>query len=386
MTPDLDLFAGPGGWDTGTAPLGVRPLGVEWDQHAVATARAAGHHRLDAGPTADVAALDPLEVIQDYGIRPGSVRGKIASPPCQGFTMAGLGKGRADSEHLLKALRMVADLQDLTAALAYLHQHMTDDRSLLVLEPLRWALTLRPQWVAWEQVPAVQPIWDACAVILRAHGYTVDTGKVQAEQYGVPQTRRRAILVARDDSLSRLAGPARLPVPTHTRYVKGKPRQADGLLPWVSMADALRAADLPIPGEAVRSNYGTGGDPRNRGQRTVDEPAATVTSKVDRNLWQPTPAVPGDTSWTENRPSPTIVGSFAPDVVAAPGYRKAGDGPRQSQPGSVRVTVQEAGVLQSFPADYPWQGSRSAQYRQAGDAVPPLLAEAIIREVAGPTL
>ncbi len=35
----------------------------------------------------------------------------------------------------------------------------------------------------------------------------------------------------------------------------------------------------------MRSNYGTGGDPQNRGERTIDEPAATVTTKVGRNKW-----------------------------------------------------------------------------------------------------
>ena len=45
----------------------------------------------------------------------------------------------------------------------------------------------------------------------------------------------------------------------------------------------------------------------------------------------------------------------------------------------MRVTVQEAGILQSFPADYPWKDTKSQQYRQVGDAVPPLLAMHILR-------
>jgi DNA (cytosine-5)-methyltransferase 1 len=50
---------------------------------------------------------------------------------------------------------------------------------------------------------------------------------------------------------------------------------------------------------------------------------------------------------------------------------------------SVRVTVQEAAVLQSFPPDYPWQGTKSAQFRQVGDAVPPRLAAAVIGTCLG---
>lgn len=130
------------------------------------------------------------------------------------------------------------------------------------------------------------------------------------------------------------------------------------------------------------SNYGTGGDPKNRGRRTEDEPAPTVTSKAGRNKWTPNAAVPGDTSWSETRPSPTIVGSFAPDVVASPGWRKAGDGPRQSQPGSIRVTVQEAATLQTFPPDYPFQGPKGKQFEAVGNAIPPMLARAVLSRAA----
>ncbi len=133
----------------------------------------------------------------------------------------------------------------------------------------------------------------------------------------------------------------------------------------------------------MRSNYGTSGDPEARGERTDQEPAPTITSKAGRNKWVPEAPNGGDTSWSERRPSPTIVGSFRPDIVAAPGYRKAGDGPRQNQPGSVSVSVSEAAILQSFPPNFVFCGNKSAQYRQIGDAVPPLMAEAITRALLG---
>lgn len=52
-------------------------------------------------------------------------------------------------------------------------------------------------------------------------------------------------------------------------------------------------------------------------------------------------------------------------------------------PDAVRITVEEAGVLQGFPPDYPWQGSRSGCFLQIGNAVCPPLACLVVAAAAG---
>jgi len=399
VTPFIrDDFAAGGGWSQALRLLGLKEtVGTEIDSAAVATARAAGHARWQISVSSTECREYPWPPMWLY----------IASPPCQTFSMAGKGAGREHMAALLKALELVANGWTPEAAVAEVADEELDERSVLVLEPMYVIRRHGPANVALEQVAPVLPLWEAYAQILGGWGYSVWAGKVHAEQYGVPQTRVRAVLIAsRERQVAK-------PAPTHSLYHTHNPtRLDDGVLPWVSMAQALDG----VPGISMRSNYGTSGNPDDRGEREADAPAPTITSKAGRNFWlqgnqkpmgteyqrrpstvpaqtiagetgsyQWVPEAPngGDTSWSERRPSPTIVGSFEPDIVAAPGYRKAGDGPRQKAPGSIRVTVAEAGVLQTFPADYPWQGSKGKQFEQVGNAVPPVMGAHILAAVLG---
>lgn len=131
----------------------------------------------------------------------------------------------------------------------------------------------------------------------------------------------------------------------------------------------------------VRWLLHTNRDQRPDGSRQtvpITDPAPTLTAKSG-GQWEVRPC--DDTEQgapcDEQSHGASWVGSFCPDVIAAPGYRT--DISRQDAEGSVKVTVQETAVLQSFRPDYPWQGSRTKQFEQVGNAVPPLLAEHVLR-------
>jgi DNA (cytosine-5)-methyltransferase 1 len=307
----VDLFAGPGGWDEGARGLGLRTVGVEWDSAACRTAQAAGHQRVRA----DVSQLAPAPFA-------GRVRGLIASPPCTAFTVAGLGHGRADLDVLTGA---VAAVWDGTLDPA---QAGAGDQGQLALQPVLWAAALQPEWIALEQVREVAPLWQAVALVLRRHGYSTWTACVDAADYGVPQNRRRAVLLA---SRTRTVH-----APAATHAADPQPDLfGDGPLPWCS-ADSTPCTPA---GSVLRSNYGSGGDPAARTERPTCRPALTVTSKVGRN------------------------------------YLLHPDGTRH------RVTVEQAAAWQTFPPGYPWAGGMTSAYEQLGNAVPPLLAQHLLGAV-----
>lgn len=298
-----DLFAGAGGWDLAAAELGIHARGVENMKEARATRDAAGLTTIHD----DVWTFEP----------DGTAEGLIASPPCQTFSTAGKGAGRKALDDVLSGIRE-GFYQDRDA-LRFFGMTVGDDRTGLVLTPLHFALTGGYKWTAWEQVPAVLPVWQMCAAILRGHGWNAWAGLLHAENYGVPQNRKRAVLIA---SLDREASP---PLPEY-RF----PRTLSQALGWPSDSVVHH-----IRGAGMTERHGP------RPGRRGDQPCFTVTSKAR--------------SW---------------EVVDV-GY------------GRRRFTIEEAARVQTFPANFPWQGSRSSQFLQVGNAVPPLFAKYPLAAASG---
>lgn len=466
----IDHFAGTG-WAVACRWLGILEYGVEIMKEAIFTRRAVGFRTIyrDVWSGMFNAWLVPFHDLY------------IASPPCQTFSVAGRGTGRKALEMVLMLIASGAwkDPAKLRAAGA----DLGDDRTALVLTPLAHIWAHRPRLVALEQVPTVLPVWEAMADVLRGLGYSVWTGNLQAEQYGVPQTRKRAILMARLD------GPVAPPVPTHSRYYSRDPQRLDpGVQKWVSMAEALGWGMTGRPYPTVASGTEGGGT----------DPAALGGSGARRNVYAERAAgrwaLSGDVDndrdggilrlqaadastlqsfpWGfTDRPAMTVhghglltrgpsgqkqaimAGLEAGTFVPRPPYtldsaRKAGEQrddyvslSDRYEPDAVNFTVEEAAILQSyppiemrseiaewrwvdapastvagdpritarehhfhgqqsatalklepaeaarfqsFPAPFPFQGSRGKQFLQIGNAVPPLLAYAILSALVAP--
>lgn len=312
----VSLFAGPGGWCeglTGALPeLADAHVGVELDPAACRTRHAAGHRTV----CGDVRRLGPAQF--------AGTRLLIASPPCQTFSTAGKRAGLGDDyQHALDTVTCLGDR--CGCAWETVTDVVGDARTALVAEPLRWVNALEAhglEWLLLEQVPAAEYLWEDLAAELYARDWaTVDVAIVDAADYGVPQHRRRAVLVAAR------TGCARIPPATHgpnTTAPYATPESVLGL-----------HGTLGFP---RRNDRDDGGTYRARDLRATTRPAFTLTEKVR--------------SWR-----------YVPDDPA--------ESTRQ-------LTLAEIAQLQSFRADYPFTGSRSAACLQAANAVPPLLAQRLI--------
>lgn len=300
----LSLFTGAGGLDLGFEAAGCETVAaVDLDFEACKTLR---HNR----PEWNVFEGD----IRDYNPVVGDVDIVIGGPPCQGFSSAGKGDP-------------------------------TDPRNFLWREYMRVVARVKPRAIVLENVSALthRRNGDHLSGImesLEAQGYHFTYGVLNAADYGVPQARRRLIVIGTRDITPSL------PEPTH------------------------RGQHMTV-GSAI-DDIKDGFDPD--WNHVPPRHAKHVEERWDR-------LAPGETdpNYRRARLDPT---KPATTIRAGGGYGPNGDHlagfhppihphlPRQ-------LTVREAARLQTFPDDWIFKGSKTAQGRQVGNAVPVKLAEAI---------
>ena len=312
----VDLFAGPGGWDEGARSLRLRAVGIEIDADACATAEAACHQRWKA----DVLSVDPLDPL----LRNWTRRCLVASPPCVGFSKLNKGHGRKHVEEIADAARR----GDWSWGKGDLNPTL-----LLPLSMGPWIEQTLPDTIAFEQVPSVLPVWEAYAEWLRAEAvYDVWVGKLDAADYGVPQHRTRSFLIASKYE-------AKPPTPTH-----GK-----GLLPYVTVADALGWTGAEILEWVATED-----------KKRVNDQSGTEFNPL----------------WPFDRPALTIAGR---NLLNHPGANaNRFNGKTKSRNDGYWLTEEEMAILQGFPREYPFQGTRSSIQTQIGNVVPVQLAAAVL--------
>lgn len=351
----LDLFAGAGGLSLGfhLAEKGYLPTyAVEHDPAAAET--------FERNFGCEVYAGD-IEDGPDY---PGHVDVLVGGPPCQGFSP--LGRDRDDLSR---------------AQINGLWKHYLDA-----------VRTLRPKAFVIENVPEFQrsvqfaDLLHLLATDTELGDYTVGYGVLNAADYGVPQRRRRGILVA----VRAYAGP-----------VTADPETGDTRLPWppppthgplaatgidhVTVREAFteptnlhsrtRGHDPHIVGDEQHLHFGRRPRPESL-ERYKAIPPGGNRFDLMRNRPDITPAcwlnkptgttdVMGRMRWDE--PSPTIRTEF---------YKP--EKGRYLHPTANRpISHREAARLQSFPDWYVFEGKKIQIARQIGNAVPPLLGKAI---------
>jgi DNA (cytosine-5)-methyltransferase 1 len=238
-----------------------------------------------------------------------------------------------------------------------------DHRWELLLQFLRIVRECVPEIVTMENVPRLShlPLWQEFVSSLQALGYFVAWDVLDVAKFGVPQNRRRLVLLA-----SKL-GPVQLPVPA-----KGKAatvEKAIGKLPAIK-AGAKNSADPLHSSRALT--------PRNLARIKRSKPAGTWREWPKRmqatchkaNSGKTYPSVYGRMSW--DKPSPTITTQFY-------GFGNGRFGhPKQNR----AITLREGAILQSFPIDFKFApNDRRVNFREIGrligNAVPPALAHAI---------
>ena len=344
----IDVFAGAGGLTVGLKRTGFRVVGaVELEAHAFATYKA--NHPEVRCLKQDIATVSGSTLLEHAGIdRLDLLAG---CPPCQGFT-------------------------SLTAK----YKGKEDHRNQLVLEMARLTEETRPRAVMMENVPGLtrkgRDLYRQLRDRLERLGYRLTEDVLQVADYGVPQFRRRLVM------LGGLDFEIPLPRATHSRSPTGD------LAAWRTVRDAIEGMPvaLTLP-EAKAQGYVERTDwhivrqlsPANRARMKAATAGETWTGIPERlrpachrDGYVGFTNVYGRMQW--DRPAPTITGgctTFSKGRFGHPDAHRT-------------ISVREAAMLQTFPDDYRLDTPYMDYVcNMIGNALPCDFAEAISRQCAG---
>lgn len=351
----IDLFCGAGGLSEGFANAGFR-LVAATDMHEPSARTFRRRHPGTPFIEAGIEDLTPADLAG--GLAGGELDCMIGGPPCQAFSMYNHKRG------------------------------MQDERSGLFRHYLRIVQGLMPKAVVIENVTgllsmpaAVREIHDRLGKL----GYSVEHRVLKAEEYGVPQERRRVFFIALRD------GSPDFPAPTHGG--PGQPsfntvRDAIGDLP--AAVNGPCEGSLPYPGEPgtpyqARMRKGSSGAVSHVAPRLGKANMERLRHIPPGGSWRDIPhdLLPAGMKMARRSDHTKRYGRLRWDGLACTILTKCDvHWGAYIHPDEDRsLTMREAARFQSFPDDFLFSGSRTEQYRQIGNAVPPMLAEALAATV-----
>ena len=361
----IDLFAGCGGLSLGFEMAGFNiPLAIEIDDWAAETYKK--NHSSTEVLIGDITQITDLDNIISKEDLP--VDGIIGGPPCQGFSLSG-------------------------------NRDKKDPRNSLFMEFVRFVKYFKPKFFVMENVTGIlsmktqdnELVKDIILSEYDAAGYNVTICKLNAAEYGVPQSRLRVFFIGirkdlpfnekdltptpflfNEDQVTLEEAIMDLPQikaregkefqeysqePTND-YQKWARNNSDGVYNHIAMRHTQRIIE-----RFENIGYGQSvADVDECHQQRKRGDASKISGKVfSQNNMRPYP----------NKPAPTIAASFQSNFVHPYLNRN--------------FTAREGARIQSFPDTYIFCGKRTtmswekniSQYQQIGNAVPPLLGKAI---------
>lgn len=359
----VDLFSGCGGISCGLSSVGFEVVaGADIEKKYIQTF--VSNFPNARALTMDLSTQDPGSLLKELGIRRGELDVLTGGPPCQGF-----------SKNVPRKQRF-----------------LEQDNNKQVQTFLTYCEAWLPRFVLMENVAEMkngfdQTYSDEVVERLQGLGYTVDHAILNSADYGVPQRRRRAFFVAARDGLRPL-----IPQPTHGKKAGG------GLFDLENHVTVWEAiGDLPSVehgGGTDPSEYAQA--PQNDYQRLQRGNQTRVRNHVARHL-APTQYArlaalkPGEGMKQLPAELQTkggysgAYGRLTEDMIAPTITRwvfHPGSG-RWGHPRDTRVlTIREVARIQAFPDSFEFVGSYLQQAGQLGNAVPPMLAAAVVRLMA----
>jgi DNA (cytosine-5)-methyltransferase 1 len=365
----VDLFAGVGGFSLGFLKANAKPdslafdlkLLVDIDPSAAFTFKK-NRPRIPFWPQ-DLSKISGPEILALLKLRPAQLDFLVGGPPCQGFSPNG-------------------------------KRWLEDNRNQFIAKFIAIAEHLQPKCAIIENVPAAVASFEKLSseqIQEAFDGYVVATMVLNATAFGVPQIRKRAFIVAlrKDLGITHITFPKGGFDPVEAGSESHNLSKAE--CRFVSVSDAI--GDLP----SLKAGQSADGDPyptppesayqsdRRKNCLAVFNHTARSHSKEFQQKISPIKPgtgnshLPDDTRFSDNYYSQAYARLHAQGVgfTITANFRNPGSGRFTHYRDNRSITVREAARLQSFDDNFIFHGYETDQQRHVGNAVPPLVAEAL---------